>query len=251
MAGHGRLGQLALFLADPHGRLTQMSYDYDHTDYQHVDVHDPEPGTWTAKVVWNNGRGLLQDPPEKPGTYRGPVELRFAGRSYASAGVPGQTRTIPAGGTADFPVQLTLPEQAGDAPASLRFDAADGTRLSVPVARRTLLGDSFTATVTGGVGRGAGQILGYDLDVPAGHRSLTVDLTAQDPDTTLDYYLVDPEGQITARDTNLTGTDGRTPTAAASLTADRPAAGRWRLLVVVPGAVSGKNRRTRSRGAVR
>ncbi|MDX3800414.1 S8 family peptidase [Streptomyces sp. AK04-3B] len=234
-------GQLALFLVDPHGRLTQMSYDYDHTDYQHVDVHAPVPGTWTAKVVWNNGRGLLQDPPEKPGTYRGQAKLRFSGRSYTSAGVPEQTRTIPAGGTADFDVHLTLPKQAGDAPASLRFDAADGTRLSVPVARRTLLGDSFTATITGGVGRGVGQILGYDIDVPPGHQSLTVDLTAQDPDTSLDYYLVDPDGQIPARDTNLTGTEGRTPTAAANLTADQPAAGRWRLLVVVPGAVSGKD----------
>ena len=38
-------------------------------DYQHVDVHDPRPGTWTVKVVWNNGRMHLQDKPLKPGSY--------------------------------------------------------------------------------------------------------------------------------------------------------------------------------------
>ena len=248
-------GRLALLLVDPEGALTQMSYDYDGyglaADYQHVDVHDPRPGTWTAKVVWNNGRGNLQDPPEEPGTYRGALNLRFTGRGYASAGVAAQTRTVPAGGTADFPVRLTLPRQAGDAPASLQFDTASGAHLSVPLARRTLLGHSFTATVAGGVGRDVGQILAYDLDVPAGHHSLTVDLTAQDPDTLLEYFLVDPEGQIAARDINLTGTDGATPTTAASLTANRPAAGRWRLLVELPDAVSGKEIGEQVVGSVR
>lgn len=248
-------GRLALLLVDPQGALTQMSYDYDDyglaSNYQHVDVHDPRSGTWTAKVVWNNGRGMLQNPPAKPGTYRGAVKLRFTGRDYTSAGVPAQTRTVPAGGTADFPVDLTLPQQAGDAPASLQFDTASGGHLSVPVARRTLLGQSFTATVTGGVGRDVGQILAYDLDVPAGHHSLTVDLTAQDPDTLLEYFLIDPEGQIAARDINLTGTDGTTPTTAASLTANRPATGRWRLLVELPDAVSGQDIGEKVIGSVR
>ncbi|WP_405623538.1 hypothetical protein [Streptomyces sp. NBC_00076] len=40
-------GKLALLLTDPAGRLTQVSYDYDgyglHSNYQHVDVHDPRP----------------------------------------------------------------------------------------------------------------------------------------------------------------------------------------------------------------
>jgi hypothetical protein len=249
--GSATSGRLALLLVDPEGRLTQMSYDYGHTDYQQVGVHDPVPGRWTAKVVWSNGRGLLQDPPLKPGSYRGAVKLRFTGHAFASAGVPERTRTIAPGGTADFDVHVPLPERAGDAPASLRFDAADGTHLSIPVARRTLLGSSFTATVTGGVGRTVGQVLGYDLNVPRGHDSLTVDLTAQDPDTTLDYYLVDPEGQIAARDTNLTGTDGKTPTAEASLTANRPVAGRWRLLVVLPDPVSGKDFTDKVTGQVR
>ncbi|MFM9443623.1 S8 family peptidase [Streptomyces acidiscabies] len=253
--GTGDSGTLALFLVDPEGRLTQMSYDYDgygsYTNYQHVDVHHPVAGTWTAKVVWNNGRAHLADPPIKPGSYRGPVRLRFTGHGFSSAGVPEVTRTIAPGATADFGVHVPLPAEAGDAPASLQFDAADGTHLSVPLARRTLLGDTFTATVTGGVGRVFGQVLGYDLDVPAGHRSLSVDLAAQDPDTTLAYYLVDPEGQIAASDTNLTGTDGTTPTTAASLTADSPAAGRWRLLVVLPNPVSGKDFTDRVTGHVR
>ncbi|QNP75435.1 S8 family serine peptidase [Streptomyces roseirectus] len=248
-------GTLSLFLVDPEGRLTQMSYDYDgygnYTDYQHVGVHHPVAGTWTAKVVWNNGRAHLADPPIKPGSYRGPVKLRFTGHAFASAGVPQRTRTIAPGATADFDVQVPLPAEAGDAPASLQFDAADGTHLSVPVARRTLLGDSFTTTVTGGVGRLVGQVTGYDLDVPAGHRDLSVDLAAQDPGTTLAFYLVDPQGQIAASDTNLTGTDGKTPTGVASLTAVSPAAGRWRVLVVLPNPVSGKDFADQVTGHVR
>ncbi|MET9914476.1 S8 family serine peptidase [Streptomyces sp. NPDC006476] len=237
--------RLALLLTDPHGSLTQMSYDYDgnssYSDYQHVSVHDLVGGQWRAKGVWSNGRGLLQDPLSSPGSYRGPVRLKFTGHAYASAGVPELTRCIPAGGTADFCVHLSLPQHAGTASAALQFDSADGYHLSVPVARRKLVADSFTATVTGGVGRTVGQVLGYGLDVPAGHGSLTVDLTAQDPNITLDFYLVTPDDQIAASDTTLTGADGTVPTAAVSLTTNRPAPGA--LDVTGPSARSGQRQR--------
>ncbi|WP_416966849.1 S8 family peptidase [Streptomyces sp. 4F14] len=245
-------GKLALVLVDPDGRLTQFSYDYDgyglHTNYQHVDVHDPRPGAWTVKVVWSNGRMHLQDKPLKPGSYRGPVTVRLTGHRYTTAGVPEQTRIVPAGGTTRFPVRIPLPRTAGDAPFSLQFASDAGTRLSLPVARRTLIptdpapghSTSFTATVTGGVGRDVGQTLGYYLDVPAGRRALTVDLTAEDPATALVYYLVSPDGQILARDSDRTTDEHSVPTKYASLTANRPAAGRWTLIVGLPDAVSGK-----------
>ncbi|MER6286622.1 S8 family serine peptidase [Streptomyces sviceus] len=256
-------GKLALVLVDPAGRLTQVSYDYDgyglHSNYQHVDVHDPRPGTWTVKVVWNNGRMHLQDKPLKPGSYRGPVTVRITGHRYTSAGVAEQTRTVPAGGIARFPVRVPLPRTAGDAPFSLQFASDTGTRLSLPVARRTLVpvdparghSTSFAATITGGVGRDVGQTNGYYLDVPPGRRDLTVDLTAEDPATSLVYYLVSPDGQILARDTDRTAGEHGVPTKYSSLTAHRPAAGRWTLIVGLPDAISGKAFSQKVTGKVR
>ncbi|KUN73324.1 peptidase [Streptomyces canus] len=256
-------GKLALILVDPAGRLTQVSYDYDgyglNSNYQHVDVHDPRPGTWTVKLVWNNGRMHLQDKPLKPGTYRGPVTVRITGHRYTSAGVPEQTRVVPAGGIARFPVRIPLPRTAGDAPFSLQFASGTGTRLSLPVARRTLVpvdparghSTSFAATLTGGVGRDVGQTNGYYLDVPPGRRDLTIDLTAEDPATTLVYYLVSPDGQILARDTDRTAGEHSVPTKYSSLTAHRPAAGRWTLIVGLPDAVSGKAFSQKVSGTVR
>jgi len=245
-------GKLALILTDPDGRLTQVSYDYDgygrYTNYQHVDVHDPRPGTWTVKVVWGNGRMHLQDEPLKPGSYRGPVSVRLTGHRYTTAGVPERTRVIPAGGTVRFPVRVPLPRTAGDAPFSLQFASDAGTRLSLPVARRALIptdpapghSTSFAATITGGVGRDVGQTKGFHLDVPAGRRDLTVDLTAEDPGADLVYYLISPDGQVLARDTDRTKETHSVPTKYASLIANRPAAGRWTLIVGLPDAVSGK-----------
>ncbi|WP_028808927.1 S8 family peptidase [Streptomyces sp. 351MFTsu5.1] len=244
-------GKLVLVLLDPVGRLTQVSYDYDggvNSNHQHVDVHDPRPGTWTVKLVWGNGRMLLQDKPLKPGSYRGPVSVRITGHRYARAGVPEQTRVVPAGGTARFPVRIPLPRTAGDAPFSLQFASDSGTRLSLPVARRTLIptdprpghSTSFSATVTGGVGRDVGQTGGYYLDVPPGRRDLSIELTAEDPAPTLVYYLVSPDDQVLARDVDRTAGDHSAPTKYASLTVDRPAAGRWTLIVGLPDAVSGK-----------
>ncbi|MFI9175451.1 S8 family peptidase [Streptomyces lincolnensis] len=261
--GTAKSGKLALVLIDPAGRLTQVSYDYDgyglHSNYQHVDVHDPRPGTWTVKLVWDNGRMHLQDKPIKPGSYRGPVDVRITGHRYTSAGVPTQSRTVPAGGTATFPVRIPFARTAGDTPFSLQFASETGTRLSLPVARRTLIpvdpaaghSTSFAATITGGVGRDVGQTNGYYIDVPPGRRGLTIDLAAEDPAATLVYYLVSPDGQILARDTDRTAGEHSVPTKYASLTANRPAAGRWTLIVGLPDAVSGKVFSQRVTGTVR
>ncbi|TCO54900.1 S8 family serine peptidase [Actinocrispum wychmicini] len=241
-------GQLVIELFDPKGRLVQESYDYGFTDFQHIDVHDPVPGTWTAKILWGNGRGHYQEPVPTPGTFRGPISVQITGHDWTSFG-GGQAKVVPAGGSAAFDVSVPLPAQAGDRPAALQFDTNLGTHLSVPVARRSLIpavdNATFNATITGGVGRVLGQSLGYYLDVPAGKSSLTLDLTSPDPATTLVYYLVSPDGQILSVDTNVTDTkwgdaSSAKPTNTASITANQPAAGRWQLIVSLPGNVAGK-----------
>ncbi|MEV0640297.1 S8 family serine peptidase [Streptomyces sp. NPDC050619] len=260
--GTEKTGHFVLFLIDPDGRLAQVSYNFEeygtYSNYQYVDVHDPRPGTWTAKLVWNNGRMDLQHPLTPPGSYRGAVKLRLTGYRYASAGVPAQTRLVPAGGTAEFGVQVPIPDQAGDAPFSLQFTSGTGSVLSLPVARRALIpadpapghSTSFTGTVTGGVGRDVGQSLGFYLDLPPGHRGLSIDLTIPDPAKELVEYLVSPSGQVLARDTDRNFSDSK-PTKYVNLSANRPAAGRWTVIVALINPASGKEFSQRITGRVR
>ncbi|KAA2267202.1 S8 family serine peptidase [Solihabitans fulvus] len=256
-------GPLAMLLVDPQGRLVQESYDYKFTNYQFINVHDPIPGTWTVKILWANGRAHLQEPPLPPGTFAGNAQLRIVGHDYASAGVTGTTRrVIPAGGSATFDLRVPLPASAGDVPASIQFDSDAGQHLSLPVSRRALIptkanGDNaFSTTITGGVGRVLGQEKGFYLDVPAGRRSMTVDLTAPDPGTALEFYLVSPDKQLLSGDVNATEATwndktSAQPTGTSSLTVREPAAGRWQLLVVLTNAVSGKEFSEQLTGKVR
>jgi hypothetical protein len=252
-------GQLVFELFDPAGRLVQESYDFGFTDYQHVGVHDPTPGRWTEKVLWGNGRAHFQEPVATPGTFRGQVALRVTGSRYASAGVHLAAKVVPAGRSATFDLSVPMPDQAGDAPASVQFDSNLGTHLSVPLARRVLIptarGSSFTTTITGGVGRGLNQYLGYYLDVPGGRQNLTIDLTAPDPATRVTFLLVSPEGEILSGDVNAVPTTWNgsavTSTGSESLTVDRPMAGRWQLIAVLFGASSGTEFSERITGTVR
>ncbi|HVV25279.1 MAG TPA: hypothetical protein VHF06_37965, partial [Pseudonocardiaceae bacterium] len=250
-------GQLDFELFDPAGQLVQESYDYGFTDYQHVGVHDPTPGRWTEKILWGNGRDHFQEPLPTPGSYRGQVAVRITGSRYGSAGVAPVTRTIPAGGSATFTLAVPLPKQAGDAPASVQFDSNLGTHLSVPLARRVLIpsSGSFSVPITGGVGRGLDQYVGYYLDVPRGKRNMTIDLTAPDPVTQVDYFLESPDGQILSGDTNAVETAWNSGTAKATgnatLTVNRPAAGRWALIAVLFGPSSGRDFGEHVTGTVR
>ena len=232
-------GQLDLELFDPHGNLVQESYDFGFTDFQHVSVHNPTPGTWTEKILWNNGRDHFQEALSPAGTFRGGVTVRNTGFRYVSAGTGTVTRTIPAGGSARFAFDVPLPRAAGDAPASLQFDSDRGTHLSVPLARRVLIptggNGRFTTTVTGGVGRGLNQYLSYFLDVPRNKQDMTINFTTVDPHTSVGFLLVSPTGQTLSGDTNAVETawnSGRgTGTGAAEMTVDRPASGRWEVII--------------------
>jgi hypothetical protein len=255
--GTSSSGQLDVELFDPAGRLVQESYDYGFTDYQHVGVHDPTPGRWTARILWNNGRDHLQEPLPTPGSFRGAVSVRVTGSQYGSAGVRPVTRYVPAGGSATFDLNVPLPDRAGDAPASIQFDSNLGTHLTVPAARRVLIpsGGSFGLNITGGVGRDLNQYASFYLDVPHGKRNLTIDLSAPDPATQVDYFLASPDGQILSGDTNAVETawNSGNPTATgnASLTVNQPAAGRWELMAVLFGPSSGTEFSEHVTGTVR
>ena len=80
---------LYYILTDPQGRLTQISYDYGVgstraasavvPNIQHTEVNDPMPGTWTATILWGNGRGTCRS----RRTYPAPTRDRCPSRSTA------------------------------------------------------------------------------------------------------------------------------------------------------------------------
>ena len=172
---------LQVQLFNPQGALVQETYDdpfgnhnYGHINnggvpnIQHATVSDPEPGTWTARILWS---GLDVDPaqgPEPPGTYRGPMQFKVSGQDYLTSTASPPVK-IPGHSSVTIPLRIAMPRQPGDHPESVQFSAGDGARTSLPVARRTFIpshGGPFRTLITSSVGRDVGQINSYVINVP-------------------------------------------------------------------------------------
>jgi hypothetical protein len=247
---------LQVQLFNPQGALIQESYDdpYGNHNYgtinnggvpniQHVTVSDPEPGTWTARILWS---GLDVDPaqgPEPPGTYRGPMQFKVSGQDYLTSPASAPV-TIPGHSSVTIPLSITMPSQPGDHPESVQLSADDGARTSLPVARRTFIpsdGGSFQTLITSSVGRDVGQISTYEINVPAGRSYLSVKFHTPDAsaDNKFTFYLVNPSGKLVA-----TGTTGKTASGKPVTTADlytlHPVPGPWQIDVVLDLTLSGK-----------
>ena len=90
---------LSFILTDPAGKLAQYSYDYGAAnfvpcadgasgcspDIQHSTVEHPMAGTWTAQIVWADGRGHVQSPPNTPGPYNGTVTFQASGQNFTTS----------------------------------------------------------------------------------------------------------------------------------------------------------------------
>jgi hypothetical protein len=255
---------LAFILTDPSGRLAQESYDYGAANYvpcvnnscspdiQHTTVLHPEAGTWTAQILWANGRSHLQSPPDTPGPYRGNVIFEAGGQTYSTSPAASAV-TIPARSWATVPLHVSLPNTAGDAPESVQFTGSNGLLSSLPIARRVLIpsgGGRFTATLTSSVSRGPGQIQTFYINVPQGERDIDVSFNAPDhhADNPIYYYLYSPAAleytgpvsfkfEVTAVD--ATPTAGN-PSGHASLIAPSPQAGLWEIDVMQGATTSGR-----------
>lgn len=246
---------LSFTLVDPSGRLTQISYDYGTpnrvpgrigsvSDIQHVEVTDPVPGRWTAKILWANGRSHLQEPPNVPGSFTGDVSFRITGQRYVVTPATAPL-VIAAHRSANVVLRLFMPAQPGDHPESVQFVASTGARTSLPVARRTLIpaaGGPFDTTITSSVGRGVGQISTYNIDVPAGKQYLDVSVHTADAsaDNLMTFFLIGPNGAVVARTTTPTTDASGNPVAQATLVAPSPAAGRWEVDVELNLTTSGR-----------
>jgi hypothetical protein len=239
---------LTFILTDPAGKLAQLSYDYGASnganaspDIQHSTVEHPMAGTWTAQIVWANGRGHVQTAPDVPGTYTGTVTFQASGQDFttfpASAPV-----TIRAHSSVSVPLAVGLPWAPGDSPESVQFTVPGGLESSVPIARRTLIrsaGGLFSAALTSSVSRGPGQIKTFYVDVPPGKRDLDVSFYAPDhaADDPVYFYLFSPADlapavtqsgniDVTATDTSPTPDN---PTGLTSLIAPDPQPGLWEI----------------------
>src|ERR1700761_3843265 len=249
---------LSFILTDPSGKLAQSSYDYGAAngpnaspDIQHATVQRPAAGTWTAQIVWADGRGHVQSPPNTPGSYRGPVTFQASGQNFTSVPATGSV-TIAAHHSATVPLAIAMPKAPGDAPESVQFSGSGGLQSSVPVARRSLIpsgGGSFSAPLTSSVSRGPGQIKTFYVNVPKGQRDLDVSLNAPDHATNdpVYYYLFSPADldpsipesgniQVSAVDTTPTPAN---PTGRASLIASDPEPGLWEIDVMQNATTDG------------
>ena len=243
-------------LFNPQGALVQESYDdpfgshgYGRgndggvPDIQHATVSDPEPGRWTARILWSGDDVDPAQGPEPPGTYRGPVRFRVSGQHYRTSPASAPVR-IPGRSSMSIPLRITMPRQPGDYPESVQFSASDGARTSLPVARRVFVpshGGSFRTLITSTVGRDTGQASTYEINLPAGRRYLRVRLRTPDAsrDNGFSFFLVNPSGKVVADAATPRKVDGKS-VLTASLSARHPVPGPWQIDVLLDLTVSGK-----------
>jgi hypothetical protein len=247
---------------NPQGALVQESYD-DGTlptatragtipNSQHVEVSDPQPGKWTAKILWGGVDQDLAVAQPAPGTFTGNLSFKVSGQDWATSPAS-KPVTIKAHSSATVPLTVTFPAAPGDHPESVQFTSGHTTLTSFPVARRTLIpagGGAFQDLITSSVGRGFGQLNAFKISVPGGLSTLTVNFQAPDAsaDNVITYTLTAPDGTVLQRVTtpNSTGTDP----GAAILTATAPAAGLYEIDVQMGAAMSGKEFTQLVRGTV-
>ncbi|MDJ0344120.1 S8 family serine peptidase [Streptomyces sp. H10-C2] len=240
----GSASVVAISLIDPRGRLAGYSLPLGPSGYGRTTVNGPLPGVWKAYLWSREGAAPT-------GAVRYAVTASAFGSPRSGTG-PGTL--IRPGGTAGVGVTVTLPDDAGDADASVLVSSGGAVRATVPVGLRALVavgprGGTFTGTLTGGNGLlvGAlvgGQTLSYQFDLPAGSRGLTVLARPQAPGYDLRLILVGPDGMP------VTVQDGAAADGSAQVFATWPAKGRWTLLVVVNGQITSGATQTLLRGSV-
>jgi hypothetical protein len=113
---------LSFILTDPAGRLAQSSYDFGASngpnaspDIQHSTIQHPMAGTWTAQIVWANGRGHVQTAPDTPGPYTGTVTFQASGQNFTTSPASAPV-IIPPRSSASVPLRIAMPQAPGDAP---------------------------------------------------------------------------------------------------------------------------------------
>ncbi|RNI23869.1 S8 family serine peptidase [Flexivirga caeni] len=233
-------------LLDARGRMIAYSLPQGAGNHGHVDVHDPDAGTWTAVVSAPGGTAV----------HVGITASRFA----ASGTVRPARAALAPGASATFTVRSPLPSEPGDRSDSVSYVATGGVTGSVPVNLRSrvpIVGGvgRFATTMYGGNGRAQvpAQTFYYEFAVPAGEPALDVQTMLGDGAT--DNYstmLVAPDGQSVAQAANslLVGGHQTKPGSATHLHAMHPAAGTWTLIATFTNPVTGNRLATPFTGRI-
>lgn len=223
-------------------------------NYANLDVRKPVSGTWTAVLYTLAGAS----------GYTGDVTLRTTAEQAIRVGsVDHRSLTLDPGQRKTVKVRLKMPSSAGDIARAITFTSAGGRQTAVPVVQRAVIpvtrgAGSFKGTITGGNARGgsASQVFTYAFDVPAGTPDLGAGVTlADDPGIQLQGVLVDPHDETQSIGsnayTNAAGTDVASQGRTMQLSTAHPVPGRWRVIVLVEGAVTGKELGESFRGTIR
>ncbi len=164
---------------------------------QEVEVAAPAPGQWTAEIVWNGVDQDVAAAPPTPGLYTGPVSVDIQGSNWQTS--PATTPvTIAAHSSATIPVSYQFPGTPGDYPQSIQFSADNGATTSFPFVGRSLIPTGFnipfSTLITSSVSRSGAdaQLNQYNINVPAGSQSISVNLTTPDASANnkFVYYLL-------------------------------------------------------------
>jgi hypothetical protein len=191
------------------------------------------------------------------------VQYDFTTSDYTRIGsVWPPVQWLAPGQTGKVTVRLPLSANPGDQSASLQLATGNGVRSSVPISLRSVVKPSrhgsstFHGTITGGNGRDLpAQTNTYYIDVPKHAPSVSVGVrlaNTVNPDDVLFGYLIAPDGQTLAVDSNVRFDDqgnGQT-IGAMQLTHRAPQAGRWRFVLEQANPVSGAKIRQPFTGTV-
>ncbi|HXM54483.1 MAG TPA: S8 family serine peptidase [Candidatus Dormibacteraeota bacterium] len=237
-------------LFDPFGRLAAYTLPQGPGGFNHVDVHDPAAGTWTA-VFWTRKNATV---------YSGDFQFSFTTQRFARFGsVAPASRTLAPGATGSFSVTVRLPAQPGDQGARLVLGTGSADDGSIPITLRSLVrlnssGGSFQGVLTGGNGRPifGGQVLSFQFDVPGGKKSLNLALNLRDPNYNLTGFLVDPQGEALDIQSTapITGGGSVAFTNAMQFFQRTPQKGRWSAIFALNAPLTGQNLREPFTGAI-
>jgi len=268
-------GLVGLDLFDPQNRLVARTFPSPQGNgFGHVSVRLPVAGTYRAIFITTPGGATA---------YNGTVHLDVAASNFVAAGTvsprgfvlaPGQSRA--------FTVSIKTPAQPGTLSAELTLNTVRGLSvntllklslgrapgsggggcaalssapagcIAVPISLRSTVplgptGGSFTGTTTGNNNNGAGPILTYPFNVPAGQSDLDISfaLNNADANNSLGGVLVDPNGQAINIESTQANADAKTgaPTAYASTMQffrRDPQPGTYQLVLITGGKVSGQ-----------
>ncbi len=225
---------LSMDLIDPKGQFAAYSFPQGESDDANLDVINPAPGRWTAVVFGPVGGKPLF------GT-TGTVHYRVSTQRFVSFGKLSRgSVTLGKGKSAAITLDVATPSTPGDQTGSIVLNAGHGAS-TIPVLLRsyvdvtTSAAGTFSGSLTGGNGRGAGQFDYYQFRVPADAPGITASVKlANDASDLVDTYLVDPDVQIDGYGSNYYASDtaaGYSTELTSAAYAVNPVPGIWTLVI--------------------